>query len=134
MKITIQGLDYSAALDAAHPLTIERRLNEPTICQFRLSLPADGCLVSPVRNHSIEITGDDGSSYFTGYIGSAPVPEYVGLAMEGPRYRFAVRGVSDEILMDQLPVTAIKSASGMTAGELMNSLVTHTRSATLSAR
>ena len=30
MKITIQGQDYTAALDAARPLTIERKLNEPS--------------------------------------------------------------------------------------------------------
>ena len=31
MKITIQGQDYTAALDAVHPLTIERKLNEPSV-------------------------------------------------------------------------------------------------------
>jgi hypothetical protein len=133
MKITIHGLDYSAALDAAHPLTIERRLNEPTHCQFWLSLPADGYLATPVRNQAVTVTGDDGTLYFTGYIALAPLPEYAGLAMEGPRYRIAVRATSDEILMDQLFSASVKTASGMTAGQLMKSLVTHTRSATLSA-
>ena len=41
MKITIQGQDYTAALDAARPLTIERKLNEPSVCQLWLSLPAN---------------------------------------------------------------------------------------------
>ena len=46
MKITIQGQDYTAALDAARPLTIERKLNEPSICELSLSLPANGSPVS----------------------------------------------------------------------------------------
>lgn len=132
MKITIQGLDYSASLDALRPLTIERKLNEPGVCAFWLSLPARGSLAAPVRNQAVAITGDDGTLYFTGYIASAPLPEYAGLAMEGPRYRLAIRAISDEILMDQLPATSIHAASGMTAGQLVNSLITHTRSATLS--
>ena len=134
MKIMIQGQDYSAALDAIHPLTIERKLNEPTVCQFWLSLPAEGNLATPVRNQSVAATGDDGTVYFTGYLASSPLPEYVGLAMEGPSYRFAVCAVSDELLMDQLPAAAVTAAAGMNAGQLMASLVTHTRSATLNAQ
>ena len=52
MKITIQGQDYTAALDAARPLTIERKLNEPSVCQLWLSLPANGSLATPSRNQS----------------------------------------------------------------------------------
>jgi hypothetical protein len=131
MKITIQGQDYSAYLDAIHPLTIERKLNEPTVCQFRLSLPAQGGLAMPVCGQSVAIRSDNGTQYFTGYIASSPLPEYAGLAMEGPRYRTAVCAISDELLMDQLPATPMKAASGMASGQLMTSLVAHTRSATL---
>src|SRR5947209_8797440 len=131
MKIIIQGLDYSASLDAVRPLTIERKLNEPSVCEFWLSLPARGAVATPVRNQAVSVTGDDGTRYFSGYIASAPLPEYAGLAMEGPRYRLAIRAISDEILMDQLPATTMKAAPGLTAGQLMNSLIAHTRSATL---
>ncbi len=127
MKITIQGQDYSAWLDAIHPLTIERKLNEPTVCQFWLSLASQGGVATPVRGQSIVVTGDNGTPYFTGYVACTPLPEYAGLAMDGPRYRIAVRAISDEFLMDQLPATPMKAASGMTAGQLMTSLVTHTR-------
>ena len=134
MKITIQGLDYSSCLDAIHPLTIDRKLNEPTVCQFWLSLVAESSLAAPVRGQSVAITGDNGTTYFTGYIASSPLPEFAGLAMEGSRYRLAVRAISDEFLMDQLPSTPMKTASGMTAGQLMTSLVTHTRSAPLATQ
>jgi hypothetical protein len=134
MKITIQGLDYSATLDAIQPLTIERKLNEPTVCQFWLSLPAQGTLAAPVRGQYVAITADNGTVYFTGYIASSPLPEFAGLALEGPRYRFAVSAFSDDFLMDQLPSMPMKSASGMTAAQLMTSLVTHTRSAPLATQ
>src|ERR1035438_6750378 len=97
MKITIQGQDYTAARDAARPLTIERKLNQPTICQLWLSLPANGSLATPFRNQSLAVTGDDGTPYFTGYIAVSPLPEFAGLAIEGPRYRIAIQAMSDEI-------------------------------------
>ena len=102
MKITIQGQDYTAALDAAHPLTIERKLNAPSVCQLWLSLPANGSLAEPARYQYLAVLGDDGTIYFTGYIAVSPFPEYVGLALEGPRYRIAIQAVSDELLLDQL--------------------------------
>ena len=102
MKITIQGQDYTAALDAARPLTIERKLNEPSVCQLWLSLPINGSLAAPCAHQSLAVTGDDGTIYFTGYIAVSPLPEYAGFAMEGPRYRIAIQAVSDELLLDQL--------------------------------
>src|SRR5580692_2588386 len=102
MKITIQGQDYTAALDAVRPLAIERKLNEPSICQLTLSLPTNGSLAIPSRNQSLKVTGDDGTVYFTGYIAVSPLPEYAGLALDGPRYRIVIQAVSDELLLDQL--------------------------------
>ena len=131
MKIAIQGQDYTAALDGARPLTVERKLNEPSICQLWLSLPANGSLATPSRNQSLAITGDDGTVYFTGYIAVTPLPEYAGLAIEGPRYRIAIQAVSDELLLDQLLMPPSAGASGETAGALMTTLVTHTGSAAL---
>ena len=78
MKITIQGQDYTAALDAVRPLTIERKLNEPSICQLWLSLPTNGSLTTPSRNQSLAVTGDDGTYYFTGYIAVSPLPNMPG--------------------------------------------------------
>ncbi len=132
MKITIQGQDYTVALDAARPLTIERKLNEPSVCQLWLSLPANGSLATPSRNQSLGVTGDDGTSYFTGYIAVSPLPEYAGLAMEGPRYRIAIQAISDELLLDYLLMPPSMGASGETAGALMTALVTHSGSTALS--
>jgi hypothetical protein len=132
MKITIQSQDYTAALDALRPLTIERKLNEPSICQLALSLPFNGALATPQRNQSLAVTGDDGTIYFTGYIAVTPLPEYAGLAMEGPRYRIAIQAISDELLLDQLLMPPSAGATEVMAGPLLAALVTHTGSAALS--
>jgi len=132
MKIAIEGQDYTAALDAARPLTIERKLNEPSICQLCLSLPANGNLTKPTRNQSLAVTGDDGTVYFTGYIAVTPLPEFAGLAIEGPRYRIAIQALSDELLLDQLTMPPSTGATGESAGPLIAALVTRTGSTALS--
>ena len=134
MKIAIQGQDYTNALDALHPLTIERQLNEPSTCQLWLSLPVNGILATPTRNQSVLVIGDDGTYYFTGYIAVSPLPEYAGLGMEGPRYRIAIQAMSDELLLDQLSSPPSKGATGETAGVLMTSLVTRTGATGISTR
>ncbi|MGB6743101.1 MAG: hypothetical protein WBE38_05525, partial [Terracidiphilus sp.] len=132
MKITIQGQDYTATLDAAHPLVITRKLNEPSICELWLSLPASGSLAAPARYQALAITGDDGTIYFTGYIAVSPLPEYAGVGLEGPRYRTAIQAISDELLLDQLLMPQSAGMTGETAGSLLASLVTHSGSAALS--
>lgn len=132
MQLHINNADYTAALDAAHPLTIERKLNEPSACAFALSLPANGSLAAPARMQAVSVTGDSGVVYFTGYIAATPMPEYAGLALEGPRYRYAIQCVSDEILLDQALMPPSKDLSGLTAGALLSTLVAHSGSAALS--
>jgi hypothetical protein len=134
MKITIHGQDYTAALDAVRPLTIERKLNEPSICQLWLSLPANSDLTAPLRNQPMAVTGDDGTSYFTGYIAVNPLPEYAGVGIEGPRYRIAIQALSDELLLDQLLMAPSTGATGVTAGALIASMVTRTGSTALSTQ
>jgi hypothetical protein len=134
MKITIQGQDYTAALDAARTLTIERKLNEPSICELWLCLPANGSLSAPARFQALSVTGDDGTTYFTGYIAVSPLPEYAGFGLEGPRYRTAIQAVSDEILLDQLLMPPSAGAAGESAGALITSLVAHAGSTCLSAQ
>ena len=133
MKITIQGQDYTAAFDAARPLTIERRINEPSVCELWLSLPANGSLAAPARFKSLAVTGDDGTIYFTGYIAVSPLPEYSGMGLEGPRYRLAIQAVSDEILLDQLLMPPSSGIAESNAGTLLAALIAHTGSAALSA-
>jgi hypothetical protein len=134
MIITINGLNYTAALDAERPLTIERKLNEPSLCRLWLSLPFNGSLATPSRNQLISVTGDDGTYYFTGYIAVSPLPEFVGLAMEGPRYRIAIQALSDELLLDQYLMPPSAGATSENAGALMTNMVTHTGVTSLSTQ
>src|SRR5579863_6765657 len=134
MKITIQRQDYTTAFDGVRPLTIERKLNEPSICELCISLPANSGLAVPVRFQSLAVTGDDGTTYFTGYIAGSPLPEYAGMGLEGPRYRLAIQAVSDEILLDQMLMPPSAGMAESNAVTLFNSLVTHTGSASLVAR
>lgn len=132
MLVTIHAVDYTAALDAATPLTIERKLNAPSICRLTLVLPSSGELPVPARLQAISVAGDDGTLYFTGYVALTPLPEYAGLALDGPRYRYAVEAVSDEMLLDQAIVSGSRSAAGMQAGALLGNLAAHTGSNALS--
>jgi hypothetical protein len=132
MKITIGGQDYSSAFDAARPLTIERQLNEPSVCRLWLTLQA-GTRSALTRNQSVAITGDDGTLYFTGYVGATPLPEYAGLGNEGPRYRIEIQAMSDECLLDQAGIAPWRDLAGMAAGPLIAALVAKTGSTVLSA-
>jgi hypothetical protein len=134
MKITIHGTDYTSALDAATPMTIERKLNESSICELCLSLPPDGSLPAPLHNQFVIVTGDDGTVYFTGYIAATPMSLYAGMGIRGPGYRTSVRILSDEILLDQLLMLPTKGLSGETAGALLSRLVTRTGSTALSTQ
>ena len=134
MKITIQSQDYTPALDAANPLTIERTLNQPSTCRLWLSLPQDGSLPVPSRNQALSIVGDDGTCYFTGYIAATPLPEYAGLGVYGPLYRIAIEAVSDELLLDQLAMAPARAIAATTAGSLVQSLVTRTGATNLSTQ
>jgi hypothetical protein len=133
MKITIQGQDYTAALDAVRPVTIERKLNEVSVCELWLSVPTGGALPAPTRFQSLAITGDGGTTYFTGYIAVTPLPEYAGVGLEGPRYRLAIQAVSDEILLDQVLMPRSAGTAGNDAGKLLTALVAHTGATSLSA-
>ena len=135
MKILIGGVDYSSALDAVHPMTVVRKLNEPSTCRFWVSLPAIvavGALPVPARNQGLVVTGDDGTVYFTGYLAVSPMPEFAGLGLAGPVYRLALEAVSDEILLDTQLLPPSAGTSGVTAAQVVAGLVTRTGSAALS--
>ncbi len=134
MKIKIQGQDYTAALDGAQPLTIERKLNETSICQLWLSLSANGSLALPSRYQYLTVTGDDGTLYFTGYIAVTPLQEYTGMAIEGPHYRIAIQALSDELLLDQLMMPPSTSTSNLTASQVLALLIAESGSSALSTQ
>lgn len=133
MKLIVNGQDYCSWLDAHNTLNIERKLNEPSVCTFSLSLPDDGSVAIPLRFQKIAVSGDEGTLYFTGYIATDPIPEYAGMDVAGARFRIAVYALSDEAALDQLAIPQSRGGAGMTAGSLMTNLVTNSGSTALLA-
>lgn len=131
MKLTINGVDYTAALDAVKPLTIERKLNQPSSCMFFLSLGASSTLPVPVRNQPIAVAGDSGTVYFTGYVAATPMPEYAGFGVTGPQYRYVIEAFSDEILLDQQLLPPGTTVANEPLSTVLSAMVAHTGSSAL---
>ncbi|HEV2397789.1 MAG TPA: hypothetical protein VGS27_12660 [Candidatus Sulfotelmatobacter sp.] len=124
MKLTIDNLqgqgsiDYSAWVDAAVAPHIERLLNRPsemTLCV----VPCAAGFVPPVAGARITLSKTNGSFIFTGYLIDAPTCEYVGWGQQAPVYRYRLRALSDEVLLDakalpnRAPFTARSAGSAL---------------------
>jgi hypothetical protein len=107
VRITIDNLDgrgaidYTGAVAAEGPITVQRALNEPSRCTAEIVLGVEGLAV-PVRRGRVIATAEDGAVLFTGYLATEPVRIYAGDASMGPVYRARVTAVSDEWLLDNL--------------------------------
>ena len=134
MIISINEEDYSTALDGGMDLEIQRYINAPSVCNFRVCIQNDSSLSIPVRFQSVQVAGDDGAQYFTGYIATSPVPIYLGVGIVGPVYGYLIQAISDEILLDQYLLDASQNVAGMTVGTILTSLVSKTGSSALSTR
>ncbi|HEX6495393.1 MAG TPA: hypothetical protein VF018_07920 [Acidobacteriaceae bacterium] len=103
MKITIDNLDGSGALDytnslsGAAPLMIERKLNQPSSCT--LSIAQEGLPVPPGGAHVV-VTADNEVVLFTGYTIAAPARSYAGMGTTGPNYLLQLSCLSDEVILD----------------------------------
>ena len=129
MKLTIDNLDgngaidYSPAVAAGEAFTIERRLNEPSICSFALVPSASGTIV-PARSGRVIVSDDSGIVLFTGYIATEPAMELAGQSTTGAIYRAVVAAISDEVLLDKLSVPQTGASYSETASQMMQTLLT----------
>jgi hypothetical protein len=127
LTITIDNLDgngavdYSAALWAGAPLTIERALNVPSRCGGTLVLEGLAAMV-PVRRGRVVVSNGAGTALFTGYLATEPVAVYEGAGVAGPVYRWAFDAISDEWLLDKLSVPASGASLGVAAGAALQTL------------
>ncbi|SNS33377.1 hypothetical protein SAMN05421770_101543 [Granulicella rosea] len=119
------AVDYTQAVDASKPLTIERVLNEPSICHGLLCL-AGTALATPVRRARVTVTNSAGTALFTGYLATEPISEYAGSASAGPVYRLAFSAVSDEWLLDRQAPFGEAAGLGALAGAVVERLVQRT--------
>ena len=122
MHITIDNLDglgaidYTEAVAAEGPITVQRVLNEPSRCTTEIVLGVGGFAV-PVRRGKVTITAEDATVLFTGYLATEPVRLYAGNSSEGAVYRARVTAVSDEWLLDNLGSgTGLRDAESLGLG------------------
>ena len=106
MRITIDNedgrgaVDYTAAVAAEGPITVQRQLNQPSRCTVEIALGVGG-LATPARRGRVVVTTDAGAILFTGYLATEPVSVYAGQGVTGPVYRARISAVSDEWVLDK---------------------------------
>ena len=93
-------MDYTSAVAADGPITVQRKLNAPSRCTAEIVLGCGG-LATPARRGRVVVTNQAGAVLFTGYLATEPVATYAGTGMSGPVYRARVSAVSDEWLLDK---------------------------------
>jgi hypothetical protein len=95
MQLTIDNfdgngpLDYSVAVSATNGLVIDRKLNIPTMCTFRLAA-FGGVLSLPSPNSRVAVTDDSGLLLFTGYVAVDPELEFAGCGVNGAMYEAGI--------------------------------------------
>jgi hypothetical protein len=132
MKLTIDNLqgqgpmDYTAALDGTVAHRVERRINQPSELRCALVWSSPGFVV-PATGARVILAKTPGDFLFTGYLKDAPRFEYLGMAQEGPVYRYALIAESDEVLLDQkaLPIRApfVQRTAGAALRQLAQDLL-----------
>ena len=106
MRITIDNedgrgaVDYTAAVAADGPITVERQLNQPSRCTAEVVVGAGG-LGMPARRGRVVVSSEAGAVLFTGYLATEPVAIYAGGGTTGPVYRARISAISDEWLLDK---------------------------------
>lgn len=138
MKLTIDNLDgkgaidYSGAIVSGETLRIERKLNQPCVCNFTLASSSLGLAV-PSRHGRVIVADDNGVTLFTGYIATEPAQELAGQSFAGPVYQCVVAAISDELLLDQQPLMQTGASYAQSAAQLMESLIGRTGYAGITA-
>ncbi|HYX70984.1 MAG TPA: hypothetical protein VE825_17750, partial [Terriglobales bacterium] len=121
MQLTIDDLDYTAALSAEPPVRILRRLNRPTELRATLVATDPGFLV-PASGARVILACRDGSKLFTGYVAAPLEHEYLGWGERGPVYRYTLVALSDESLLDRKTLPARAPFVARTAGDALKQL------------
>ena len=113
--------DYTSALDAESVLEIDRRLNQPSELRAAL-IAATSQFVVPAAGARAIVSRADGTKLFTGYLTEAPAYEYLGWGERGPAYRYQLRALTDEFLLDRRQLPARAPFVARPAGEILRQL------------
>jgi hypothetical protein len=134
VKITIDNLDgagvldYTGLLSGTSPLTIERKLNEPSQCVVTL---AQGALPVPASGARVAVEADNGVMLFTGYALAAPARVYGGMGTMGPQYLLELACRSEETVLDARVVGKTTECVPSSAGALLTKMMARTGTAGL---
>ena len=128
MKLKIDNLDgaglrdYSEYVAEAPAPKIRRRLNRPSEFEATLVSSTAGFLVPGNGARVVVERGDTGNKLFTGYLREAPQFEYAGWGEGGPVYRYHLRALSDEYVLDRKVLPARAALVGRSAGEVLKQI------------
>ncbi|HXZ78497.1 MAG TPA: hypothetical protein VEG30_01110 [Terriglobales bacterium] len=127
MKLTIDNLDgagvrdYTSVTDAQGLPVVQRRLNQPAAMRVSL-LGTPQSPPVPVPGARVILAAEDGRSFFTGYLSEAPAFEYLGWGEQGPVYRYDLKTISDEYLLDRKSCPSRADFVASTASEILTTL------------
>lgn len=127
MKVTIDNLDgkgavdYSQSVVATEKFVVKRQLNQPSLCSFTLALQVVN-LPMPVRHGRVIVADDEGNILFTGYVAMEPALELIGQASEGAAFQALLSVVSDEVLLDQQPLSVMLAGVPQSANQMLQGL------------
>src|SRR4051812_34205628 len=121
MHLTINNLDYTAALDSERPPRIWRRLNRPTELRAHL-YAADARFIVPTAGARVVLLRKTGEKAFTGYVDAAPQYEYLGWGERGPTYRYELLATSDESPLSAKTLPNRAEAVQRAAGDVLKTL------------
>ena len=135
LRITLDNLDglgavdYTARVCAEKPLTIKRRLNEPSVCAGAVDC-SDGAVKAPVRGARVVVTAENGTPLFTGVVATTPTAVYAGAGAAGPVFVSEFSALSDEWVLD-LQVTPLSGAGlAQPGGQLLKTMAAQAGSLT----
>ncbi|HEY5055707.1 MAG TPA: hypothetical protein VII58_06075 [Acidobacteriaceae bacterium] len=126
------AVDYSAAISADSPFTVERTLNAPSRCTGTLVIAASvnpggvPPLPVPGRRARVVVASATGAPLFTGYIATEPESIYAGAGLAGPVYRIGFTAISDEWLLDKLSLVLTNSGYAAMGGTQLAQLANRT--------
>lgn len=121
MKLLVNGSDYTACLAAEPALKVERTLNKPSTCTFALADGQSG-LATPLRDQFVEVTADNGTVLFTGYVYTDAFDAYAGEGIAGPSYLTHVGAISEEYVLDRQVVPTFGGGANQGAGDMLGAI------------
>src|SRR5579864_253292 len=129
MILTIDNIDGAGARDVTSslssdkPALIKRKLNQPSAFQAEL-IATSPAFVVPVSGARVVLARADGTKLFTGYLIEAPEYEYLGWNERGPVYKYLLRALSDEAVLDRTVLPPRTAFTNRTAGNALKQLAT----------